>query len=179
MNTFNRTLGWFVTFLQLSGYALCAWLQSILFNSKIERRIPYRQYVVLATLQVVMQGCTNLSMHYLNYPAKTLFKSSRVIVTMLIGLLFRQQKYKAVDYAVAFSMAFGLTTFVMADANTSPRFDITGVVIICIALAADGAILNIQEYCLSSYSATHDELVYYSYSGAAAIVFVLNIFSGI
>ena len=124
MKTFHRTLGWFVTLLQLSGYAFCAWLQSILVGVRLERRIPYRQYVILAALQVLMQGFTNLSMHYLNYPAKMLFKSSRVLVTMLVGAIFRRQTYQRKDYIVGFSMAIGLTLFVMADANTSPVFDI-------------------------------------------------------
>ena len=124
MKTFHRTLGWFVTLLQLSGYAFCAWLQSILVGVRLERRIPYRQYVILAALQVLMQGFTNLSMHYLNYPAKMLFKSSRVLVTMLVGAIFRRQSYQRKDYIVGFSMAIGLTLFVMADANTSPVFDI-------------------------------------------------------
>ena len=124
MKTFHRTLGWFVTLLQLSGYAFCAWLQSVLVGVRLERRIPYRQYFILAALQVVMQGFTNLSMHYLNYPAKMLFKSSRVLVTMLVGAIFRRQTYQRKDYIVGFSMAIGLTLFVMADANVSPVFDI-------------------------------------------------------
>lgn len=80
-----------MTLLQLSGYALCAWVQSIVLGTfppslrytlyphpdlviieikgvRLERRIPYRQYTILAALQVLMQGFTNLSMHYLNYP---------------------------------------------------------------------------------------------------------------
>jgi len=125
-----------------------------------------------------MQGFTNLSMHYLNYPAKMLFKSSRVLVTILFGAVFRRQKYPREDYIVGLSMAAGLTLFVMADAKTSPIFDINGVIIICVALAADGAILNLQEHCLKTYGASHDELVYYSYIGAAIFVFGINIISG-
>jgi hypothetical protein len=178
MKTFNRTLGWFVTLLQLSGYALCAWLQSAMIGVRIERRIPYRQYVILAVLQVVMQGFTNLSMHYLNYPAKMLFKSSRILVTMFVGIIFRRQRYLKKDYAVALSMAVGLTLFVMADAKSSPVFDMHGVFIICVALVADGAILNLQEHCLKTYNASHDELVYYSYVGAAIILFGINLYVG-
>jgi len=178
MKTFNRGLGWFVTLLQLSGYSICAWVQSCTVGDKIIRRIPYRQYAILASLQVVMQGFTNLSMHYLNYPTKTLFKSSRVIVTMIVGILVRRKKYKRMDYVVAVSMAFGLTTFVLADAKSSPQFDLKGVFFISIALAADGAILNLQEICLKTYNATHDELVYFSYLGASGIVFMMTLYTG-
>lgn len=178
MKTFNRSHGWFVTLLQLSGYALCAWVQSVLVGVRIERRIPYRQYTILACLQVLMQGFTNLSMHYLNYPAKMLFKSSRILVTMLVGIVFRRLKYPRKDYAVGLSMAVGLTLFVLADAKTSPVFDIHGVMIICVSLLADGAILNLQEHCMKTYSASHDELVFYSYVGASFIVFGINLYLG-
>jgi adenosine 3'-phospho 5'-phosphosulfate transporter B3 len=118
-------------------------------------------------------------MRYLNYPAKMLFKSSRVLVTMIFGSLFRKKIYPSKDYIVALSMAAGLTLFVMADAKSSPLFDINGVFIITIALAADGTILNLQEYCFKTYNATHDELIYYSYMGASIFLLIINIFCGI
>ena len=179
MKTFNRSLGWFVTLLQLSGYAFCAWLQSLIIGTRIERRIPLKLYFILSLLQVIMQGFTNLSMRYLNYPAKMLFKSSRVLVTMIFGSLFRKKIYPSKDYIVALSMAAGLTLFVMADAKSSPLFDINGVFIITIALAADGTILNLQEYCFKTYNATHDELIYYSYMGASIFLLIINICCGI
>lgn len=41
-----------------------------------------------------MQGLTNLSMRWLNYPAKMLFKSSRIIPTMIVGVLYMKKSYK-------------------------------------------------------------------------------------
>ena len=51
-------------------------------------------------------------------------------------------------------------------------------IIICIALAADGAILNLQDHCLKIHNASHDELIYYSYTGAAVLVFFINVYTG-
>lgn len=178
MNKFKRSFGWFVTLLQLSGYAFCATLQDKLIGNKTERRIPIYYYLVLSILQVVMQGLTNISMYYLNYPAKTLFKSSRVIMTMLFGLIFFRKKYKANDYLIAVAMVIGLTTFVAADANSSPEFDYRGVVLILLALAADASIINVQEHCMTVFNAGHEELVYFSNLGAAAVAFLLSLLSG-
>jgi len=178
MNKFKRSLGWFVTFLQLTGYAVFAFLQNFFVGAISERKIPFSHYFILAILQVIMQGLTNLSMHYLNYPAKTLFKSSRVIMTMLFGVLFLGKRYSLQDHAVALSMVIGLTTFVAADANSSPEFDIKGIVLIMLALSADAAILNLQEHCLHIFSASHDELVYYSNIGAAGVSLLISIVSG-
>lgn len=55
-----------------------------------------------------MQGLTNLSMRWLNYPAKMLFKSSRVIPTMIVGILYMKKRYKVrhkVQYFDAFLYA--------------------------------------------------------------------------
>ena len=51
-------------------------------------------------------------------------------------------------------------------------------IIICIALVADGAILNLQDHCLKRHNASHDELIYYSYTGAAVLVFFINVYTG-
>lgn len=36
-----------------------------------------------------MQGLTNVSMMYLNYPAKVLFKSSRMVPIMCFGVVWQ------------------------------------------------------------------------------------------
>ena len=180
MNKFHRSLGWFVTFLQLGGYGIfAAALDSFVGSHKKEGKIPMYLYVVLGFLQVFMQGFTNLSMHYLNYPAKTMFKSSRVIMTMLFGVVFMGKKYQWVNYAVGGCIVCGLTLCVVADAETSPEFSLAGLVLIMLALCADAAILNLQEYCLNRYRVTHDELIYYSFTLAAFLAFVMSVISGI
>ena len=40
-------------------------------------------------VQAVMQGLTNVSMMYLNYPAKVLFKSSRMVPIMCFGVVWQ------------------------------------------------------------------------------------------
>jgi drug/metabolite transporter (DMT)-like permease len=179
MNKFHRSLGWFVTFLQLSGYGVfAAALDSFVGSHKKQGKIPFYLYIILGFLQVFMQGFTNLSMHYLNYPAKTMFKSSRVIMTMLFGVFFMGKSYTPVNYAVGGCIVCGLTLSVVADAETSPEFSLMGIVLIMLALCADAAILNLQEYCLNKYCVTHDELIYYSFTVAAAAAFFMSLISG-
>jgi drug/metabolite transporter (DMT)-like permease len=180
MNKFHRSLGWFITFLQLSGYAICGSFEQHLFANKLhERKIPLRYYCLFAILHVTMQGCTNLAMQYLNYPAKTLFKSSRVIVTMLFGGCFMGKTYHSRDYLVAAMIITGLSLFVVCDAQTSPVFDPLGIFYIALALCADSAILNVQEFCLNAYNAGHDELVYYTYMGSAFVAFLMSMIKGL
>lgn len=178
MNKFHRSLGWFITFLQLSGYAICGSFEQYLSNRLYERKIPLKYYCLFAVLHVTMQGCTNLAMQYLNYPAKTLFKSSRVIVTMLFGGCFMGKIYHSRDYVVAAMIITGLSLFVVCDAQTSPVFDPVGIFYIVLALCADSAILNVQEFCLNAYNAGHDELVYYTYMGSAFVACLMSMIKG-
>lgn len=93
IHVFQRQLGIFLTLCQFAGYSSLAALHRLI-HADTPRRIPLGYYVLLATLQATMQGLTNLSMRWLNYPAKMLFKSSRVIPTMIVGVFIMKKRYK-------------------------------------------------------------------------------------
>ncbi|CAM9306872.1 unnamed protein product, partial [Ectocarpus sp. 12 AP-2014] len=85
---FERKFGLFMTFLQFFGYAACAALRRGVHRETV-RKVPLRTYFGLGFLQAVMQGLTNVSMMYLNYPAKVLFKSSRMVPIMCFGVVWQ------------------------------------------------------------------------------------------
>jgi len=93
IHVFQRRLGIFLTLCQFGGYSSLAALHRLI-HADTPRRIPLGYYILLATLQATMQGLTNLSMRWLNYPAKMLFKSSRVIPTMIVGVFIMKKRYK-------------------------------------------------------------------------------------
>ena len=73
---------------------------------------------------------TNLAMQYINYPAKTLMKSSRIVFTMLFGVCITGKKYKFMDYFIVFCIVAGLAIFMHADANSSAVFQPLGVIML-------------------------------------------------
>ncbi len=162
IHVFQRKLGIFLTFCQFGGYSSLAAVHRVI-HADTPRRIPLGYYILLATLQATMQGLTNLSMRWLNYPAKMLFKSSRVIPTMMVGMLYMKKRYQIKDYVVVALLSLGLVFFMQADVKVSPSFHPLGIIFICMALAVDAAIVNLQEFTLRKYDASHDELIFYSY----------------
>ncbi len=162
IHVFERKLGLFLTLCQFCGYALLSSAHRAI-HADTPRRIPLGYYLLLAALQASMQGLTNLSMRWLNYPAKMLFKSSRVIPTMAVGILYMRKRYKPRDYLVVALLSLGLICFMRADVKVSPAFHPLGIFFICLALAVDAAIVNLQEFTLRKYDASHDELIFYSY----------------
>eukprot|EP01083_Nonionella_stella_P093568 262291_1 len=115
-------------------------------------------------------------MAYLNYPAKTLMKSSRVVFTMLFGTLLGRKRYNAMDYFVVLLMVTGLAIFMHADSRSSAVFQPIGIGMLTISLMCDGAINNMSEKIMKEYNVGQDEFIYKLYSialvgivGAAAV----------
>jgi UAA transporter family len=97
-------------------------------------------------------------MQYINYPAKTLMKSSRVVFTMLFGVLIQRKAYKPADYMIVVAMVTGLATFMHADASSSAVFHHIGVIMLTISLFCDGAISNVSETIMNQYGVGQDEV---------------------
>ena len=109
---------------------------------------------------------TNLAMQYINYPAKTLMKSSRVVFTMIFGVLIQRKVYKSADYVIVFAMVAGLALFMHADSTSSAVFEPMGVIMLTISLLCDGAISNVSETIMGHYGVGQDEVSQLPCSGA-------------
>lgn len=97
-------------------------------------------------------------MQYINYPAKTLMKSSRVVFTMIFGVLIHRKVYKSADYVIVFAMVAGLALFMHADSTSSAVFEPMGVIMLTISLLCDGAISNVSETIMGHYGVGQDEV---------------------
>jgi len=92
--------------------------------------VPFQLYLGLSLLRAVDLAMTNLAMQYINYPAKTLMKSSRVVFTMIFGVLLAKKVYQVMDYMIVICMVTGLVIFMHADAHTSAIFQPAGVIML-------------------------------------------------
>jgi len=192
----GRSLGLFQASLQFIGYTL--W--SYFFRKFVNRRhgslnrstnhlpltskptgtstlkVPFQWYILLSLLRALDLAMTNMAMAYVNYPAKTLMKSSRVAFTMLFGTLFQKKTYRAVDYMVVALMVSGLCMFMHADATSSAVFHPLGITMLTISLLCDGAISNMSERIMNQYEVGQDEFIFWLYSIATlAITFAAAI----
>lgn len=101
--------------------------------------VPFTLYLGLSLLRAVDLAMTNLAMQFINYPAKTLMKSSRVVFTMIFGVLITNKRYQWADYAIVLFMVLGLAIFMHADATSSAVFQPLGVIMLVRrTLPADG-----------------------------------------
>jgi drug/metabolite transporter (DMT)-like permease len=107
--------------------------------------IPLQMYLGLSILRAIDLGMTNMAMKYINYPAKTIMKSTRVLFTMLFGILVNNKRYGILDFIIVALMVIGLAIFFHADFHTSAVFHPLGIIMLCTSLLCDGAISNFSE----------------------------------
>ena len=72
----------------------------------------------------------------------------------------------------------GLIWFTLADSTVQPNFDVTGVLVISMALSADAIIGNAQEKFMKKYSASNTEMVFFSYAIGVIYIFLIIIWEG-
>lgn len=127
-------------------------------SSSSKPQVPIPLYIGLSLLRALDLGMTNLAMQYINYPAKTLMKSCRVVFTMIFGVIISRKTYFAADYAIVMAMVAGLAIFMHADSNSSAVFHHIGVVMLTVSLVCDGAISNLSERIMVNYGVGQDEV---------------------
>ncbi|KAG7361628.1 UAA transporter family protein [Nitzschia inconspicua] len=195
----SRQLGLYLAMIQFIGYTFLAYLLNDYVYKKQSRRtmkssstprvkngnhgsilptasltsklaVPFTLYLGLSLLRAVDLAMTNLAMQFINYPAKTLMKSSRIVFTMIFGVFITHKRYQLADYAIVLCMVVGLAIFMHADATSSAVFQPLGVIMLTISLLCDGAIVNMSENIMTQYGVGQDEFIFRMYSIALVAI---------
>jgi len=177
VHTFDRKFSSFVSFLQFGGYTFLCGMQRLLKRQNC-KLVPLKNYFTLALLSAASQAFSNLGIQLLNYPAKVIFKSSKIIPTMLVGIAFYNKRYPLRDWLVCLFIVAGLITFLIADAKSAPNFDPRGVLYLSAGLLADSVNGNFQEYTMKKYKASLEEFVYYTYLVSTLVMLSVSVFLG-
>uniref|UniRef100_A0AAY4BE94 Adenosine 3'-phospho 5'-phosphosulfate transporter 2 n=1 Tax=Denticeps clupeoides TaxID=299321 RepID=A0AAY4BE94_9TELE len=168
-----KPFGWYLTLVQFGFYSVFGLVELQLTQDK-RRRIPFKTYMIIAFLTVGTMGLSNTTLGYLNYPTQVIFKCCKLIPVMIGGVFIQGKRYNMADVSAAFCMSLGLIWFTLTDSKVAPSFNVTGVILISMALCADAAIGNVQEKAMKLHSGSNSEMVLYSYSiGFAYILFGL------
>ncbi|XP_066435437.1 adenosine 3'-phospho 5'-phosphosulfate transporter 2 isoform X1 [Eleutherodactylus coqui] len=174
-----KPFGWYLTLVQFGFYSVFGLIELQLTQDK-RRRIPAKTYMIIAVLTVGTMGLSNTSLGYLNYPTQVIFKCCKLIPVMIGGVFIQGKRYNAVDVTAALCMSAGLIWFTLADSTVAPNFNVTGVLLISLALCADAVIGNVQEKAMKLHNGSNSEMVLYSYSiGFVYILLGLAFTSGL
>ncbi|XP_034886717.1 adenosine 3'-phospho 5'-phosphosulfate transporter 2 isoform X2 [Mirounga leonina] len=152
-----KSYGWYLTLVQFAFYSIFGLIELQLIQDK-RRRIPGKTYMIIAFLTVGTMGLSNTSLGYLNYPTQVIFKCCKLIPVMLGGVFIQGKRYNIADVSAAVCMSLGLIWFTLADSTIAPNFNLTGVILISLALCADAVIGNVQEKAMKLHNASNSEM---------------------
>ncbi|XP_064299648.1 adenosine 3'-phospho 5'-phosphosulfate transporter 2 isoform X3 [Phalacrocorax carbo] len=176
-----KPFGWYLTLVQFGFYSIFGLIELQLIQDK-RRRIPGKTYMIIAFLTVATMGLSNTSLGYLNYPTQVIFKCCKLIPVMIGGVFIQGKRYNIADVSAALCMSLGLIWFTLADSTVAPNFNLTGVVLISLALCADAVIGNVQEKAMKLHNGSNSEMhpvqtygyaFLFSLTGYFGITFVL------
>ncbi|KAJ6664478.1 hypothetical protein lerEdw1_007135 [Lerista edwardsae] len=153
-----KPFGWYLTLVQFGFYSVFGLIELQLIQDK-RRRIPGKTYMIIAFLTVGTMGLSNTSLGYLNYPTQVIFKCCKLIPVMIGGVFIQGKRYNIADVSAAICMSLGLIWFTLADSTITPNFNLTGVVLISLALCADAVIGNVQEKAMKLHNGSNSEMV--------------------
>lgn len=139
---------------------------------------PLTVYIALSFVRALDIGLTNGAMKFLNYPAKTLIKSSRVAFTMVTGVIIGKNKYSMMDYFMVTMLVFGLSVFLHADHRSRAVFHPIGVLMLVSSLCCDGIFNNYSELIMKKYRISQDQYQSSIYTVAFVLVLIGTIAKG-
>ncbi|KAL3068125.1 hypothetical protein niasHT_027953 [Heterodera trifolii] len=71
---------------------------------------------------VIASWCQYEALKYVSFPAQTVCKASKIVPTMLMGILLRGQRYSTSQYAFALTLVLGTSVFFLATSSDSSHF---------------------------------------------------------
>ncbi|KAJ4835652.1 putative glycosidase CRH2 [Turnera subulata] len=177
-NRLGFSYGWYFTFIQGFVYLGLIYLQGFTVKHMVN---PWNTYFKLSAVLMTSHGLTKGSLAYLNYPAQIMFKSTKVLPVMVMGAFIPglRRKYPPHEYVSALLLVVGLILFTLADAQTSPNFQILGVLMISGALIMDSLMGNLQEAIFTmNPETTQIEVLFCSTVVGLPILLLPMIFTG-
>ena len=86
-----------------------------------------------------------MSLNYINFPTKVVFRSCKLVPTMIIATVMNRKIFSSIEYMCAFSVCIGLVFFSVADWKLAPTFNPIGLVMVFLSVCADAILPNAQE----------------------------------
>lgn len=88
---------------------------------------------------------SNIALNYINFPTKVVFRSCKLIPTMVVASLVHGRLFSTVEYLLALSISIGLVLFAAADWELAPSFHPVGLAFVSLSVCADAVLPNAQE----------------------------------
>jgi adenosine 3'-phospho 5'-phosphosulfate transporter B3 len=110
------------------------------------RVAPLRAYPLLTGCLFASSSLCNMSLSYINFPTKVVFRSCKLVPTMIIATIVNKKVFASYEYVCALAICAGLVLFALADYTLDPlKFDVMGLALVSGSVVADAILPNAQE----------------------------------
>jgi solute carrier family 35 (adenosine 3'-phospho 5'-phosphosulfate transporter), member B3 len=130
---------------EVLGVCLCSFIERHYVVKEHGHIAPMSAYPLLTACLMASSGLSNMSLNYINFPTKVVFRSCKLIPTMVIASVIRQKAFSFMEYLCAFAICLGLILFAAADWDLSPSFHPFGLALVSASVCADAILPNAQE----------------------------------
>jgi solute carrier family 35 (adenosine 3'-phospho 5'-phosphosulfate transporter), member B3 len=180
---FSR-LGVMLGYFEVLGVTLCCFVERQLYlqaDPKSEygqRKAPLSAYPMLTLCLLSSSALSNLSLNYINFPTKVVFRSCKLIPTMVIASFLHKKVFSGTEYVCATMACVGLICFAAADFQTRPSFHPVGLVLVSASVCADAVLPNVQESLFRNYQASRLEVTLYTNAFTLILMTLSTLASG-
>lgn len=154
------TYGWYLGFLEVLGVTVFSFAERKL-GGESGRQASLKAYAATTLCLMGSSSLSNIALNYINYPTKVVFRSCKLIPTMIIAGCINKRNFTGVEYVAALAVSLGLVVFAFADFTVSPSFNIWGIVLVCLSVVCDAVLPNLQEKLFRAGS-SRLEVTFYS-----------------
>merc|ERR1740124_223387 len=132
-------------YVEVCGMTLFSFLERRYTTKETGHVAPYNQYIILTACLFCSSGFSNMSLNYINYPTKVVFRSCKLIPAMIISTIINRRTFSSIEYICAGTISGGLVLFAAADWKLSPSFNSLGITLVSLSVFADAILPNYQE----------------------------------
>lgn len=172
-----RYTGW-LAFLTSFTYMALAMVERVVERDLL-RRGSFAEYVKLSFLTMGGMYFTNFSLHYLSYSLRVVFKSSKLVPVMLLGVVYLKKRYTVAQYAAVGLLTAGVVVFTLGDAKGRAFFNPVGIAFIVAGSLSDAMAANYEEKVFfSRMGCSASEVVLYSSALGSVWALLAEAFTG-
>lgn len=124
--------------------AVCSFFERR-YLGDMTRKAPWSSYFGLCFCLLVSSATSNIALAYINYPTKVVFRSCKLVPTMLIASGYNHKKVHWFEFMFGGLISLGMVLFAFADFQVYPNFNFIGITLVCISVCADAFLPNFQE----------------------------------
>jgi solute carrier family 35 (adenosine 3'-phospho 5'-phosphosulfate transporter), member B3 len=145
MNVPGFEYGVMLGYFEVIGVAVCSFIERQYIVKEFGRKAPLSAFPLLTVCLLSSSALSNMSLNYINFPTKVVFRSCKLIPTMLIASVLHKKIFTSIEYACAIAACAGLVMFAAADWEFSPTFHPVGLLLVSLSVCADAVLPNAQE----------------------------------